>query len=220
MLGCPFRHLLSQAAVELAAHHDELAAPGGAESVATASGCDRGRATDRGPGHGRDHGRDQRGQEGGPSTRCATAVSGLCRDKTENGIVTVHVGMAVGRFQALVDEDLYPPKSWDQDRERCRAAGIPDEVRYRTKWKIALAQLVRLDRNGVRLDWLTFDEGYGTVLFSPGKRELRSRSGEQSITSSALPATTIHGRHSPLIPAVTRRCVRGRGSACPRGRGP
>lgn len=87
-----------------------------------------------------------------------------CVGKTENGIVTVHVGLAVGRFQALVDADLYLPKSWDQDRERCRAAGIPDEVRYRSKWKLALDQLVRLDRNGVRFDWLTFDEGYGSKV--------------------------------------------------------
>jgi SRSO17 transposase len=87
-----------------------------------------------------------------------------CVGKTENGIVTVHVGLAAGRFQALVDAELYLPKSWDGDRERCRAAGIPDEVRYRSKWKIALAQLVRLDRNGVRFDWLTFDEGYGSKV--------------------------------------------------------
>jgi SRSO17 transposase len=85
-----------------------------------------------------------------------------CVGKTENGIVTVHVGLAIGRFQALLDADLYLPKSWDQDRERCRAAGIPDEVRYRAKWKLALDQLVRLHRNGVRFDWLTFDAEYGS----------------------------------------------------------
>ena len=37
----------------------------------------------------------------------------------DNGIVTVHVGVAKGRFQALLDADLYLPKSWDQDRQRC-----------------------------------------------------------------------------------------------------
>jgi DDE superfamily endonuclease len=49
----------------------------------------------------------------------------------DNGIVTVHVGVAKGRFQALLDADLYLPKAWHADRPRCRAAGIPDEVRYR-----------------------------------------------------------------------------------------
>jgi SRSO17 transposase len=84
-----------------------------------------------------------------------------CAGKIANGIVTVHVGVARGRFQALLDADLYLPRSWDRDRPRCRQAGIPDAVRYQAKWRIALDQLLRLHRNGVRFDWLTFDEGYG-----------------------------------------------------------
>src|SRR3954469_16565785 len=76
-----------------------------------------------------------------------------CVGKVDNGIVTVHVGVSKGRFQALLDADLYLPESWDADRERCRAASIPDEVRYRPKWRIAFDQLLRLDANGVRFDW-------------------------------------------------------------------
>jgi SRSO17 transposase len=87
-----------------------------------------------------------------------------CVGKIDNGIVTVHVGVAKGRFQALLDADLYLPKSWDADRKRCRDAGIPDDVRYRSKWRIALDQLIRLDRRGVRFDWLVFDEGYGSKV--------------------------------------------------------
>lgn len=99
-----------------------------------------------------------------------------CAGKVANGIITVHVGVARGRFQALLDAELYLPRSWDQDRERCRQAGIPDEVRYQAKWRIALDQLLRLHQNGVRFDWLTFDEGYGgkvpflTVLSLAGQR--------------------------------------------------
>ncbi len=87
-----------------------------------------------------------------------------CVGKIDNGIVTVHVGLAKGRFQALLDADLYLPQSWDQDRRRCRDAGIPDEVRYRPKWRIALDQMVRLSGNGVHFDWLVFDEGYGAAV--------------------------------------------------------
>jgi SRSO17 transposase len=87
-----------------------------------------------------------------------------CVGKVENGIVTVHVGVAKGSFQALLDADLYLPKSWDADRQRCRDAGIPDDVRYRPKWRIALDQLVRLSGNGIRFDWLVFDEGYGAAV--------------------------------------------------------
>ena len=87
-----------------------------------------------------------------------------CVGKLDHGIVTVHVGVTKGTFQALLDADLYLPKDWDADRDRCRAAGIPDDVRYRPKWRIALEQLVRLEAAGVRPDWLVFDEGYGAAV--------------------------------------------------------
>jgi SRSO17 transposase len=87
-----------------------------------------------------------------------------CAGKIENGIVTVHVAVAKGRFKALLDADLYLPESWDADRDRCRAAGIPEAVRYRPKWRIALEQLARLEGHGLAFDWLTFDEGYGAQV--------------------------------------------------------
>lgn len=81
--------------------------------------------------------------------------------KLENCLVTVHLGVVWGRHKTLVDAELFLPKSWSEDRERCRAAGIPDDVVYRPKWRIALEQLDRAAANGLPLDWLTFDEGYG-----------------------------------------------------------
>lgn len=81
--------------------------------------------------------------------------------KLENSIVTVHTGVARGRYKTLFDADLFLPQSWDADRRRCRQAGIPDDVVYRPKWQIALGQLDRALANGIRLDWFTFDEGYG-----------------------------------------------------------
>ena len=87
-----------------------------------------------------------------------------CVGKIDNGLVTVHVGVAKGRFQALLDADLYLPASWDADRTRCREAGIPDDVVYRPKWRIALDQVIRLHARGLRFDWLVFDEGYGSKV--------------------------------------------------------
>ena len=87
-----------------------------------------------------------------------------CVGKIDNGIVTVHLGVARGTFQALLDAELYLPKSWDADRPRCRAAGIPDDVRHRPKWRLAVDQWVRLSGSGVSFDWLVFDEGYGSKV--------------------------------------------------------
>jgi SRSO17 transposase len=85
------------------------------------------------------------------------------RGKKENCVVTVHLGGARGRFKTLVDADLFLPEVWDKDRERCQAAGIPDHLHHRPKWQIALEQLDRAGTNGITMDWLTFDEGYGQV---------------------------------------------------------
>lgn len=82
--------------------------------------------------------------------------------KIENCVVTVHLGYAVDDFHCLLGSDLFLPRVWSEDRERCRQAGIPDEVVYRPKWRIALELLDRSTGNGVRFSWLTFDEGYGS----------------------------------------------------------
>lgn len=86
------------------------------------------------------------------------------RGKVDNCVVTVHLGYVAGSFHALLDGDLFlPEESWAQERERCREAGIPDEVVYRPKWQIALDLLERALEEGVRLAWLTADEEYGRV---------------------------------------------------------
>jgi len=81
---------------------------------------------------------------------------------TDNCTVTVHLALAAGESRCLVDSDLFlPEESWSNHRDRCRKAGIPDEVVYRPKWRIALELFDRSRGNGVRYGWLTFDAGYG-----------------------------------------------------------
>jgi SRSO17 transposase len=84
-----------------------------------------------------------------------------CVGKVANGIVTVHLAVARGPLKALLDSALYLPQSWDADRPRCQEADIPDELRYRPKWRIGLELIARAEVNGWQFDWLTFDEGYG-----------------------------------------------------------
>jgi SRSO17 transposase len=87
-----------------------------------------------------------------------------CVGKIDSGIVTVHLAVARGTFQALLDADLFLPEAWGEDRDRCRDAGIPDDVRYRPKWRLAVDQWIRLSTSGVSFDWLVFDEGYGSKV--------------------------------------------------------
>ncbi len=82
--------------------------------------------------------------------------------KVDNCVVTVHLGFATKRFHTLLDaEPFLPEHTWHADRDRCRAAGIPDEVAHRTKWKIGLELLSRAQANGVHFRWCVADEAYG-----------------------------------------------------------
>ena len=75
--------------------------------------------------------------------------------------MTVHLAVARGAYKSLADADLFVPEGWAAARDRCRAAGIPDAIGYRPTWELALGQVRRAGADGVRLDGLTFDEGYG-----------------------------------------------------------
>ncbi len=66
-------------------------------------------------------------------------------------------------FSCIVASDLYLPQSWDDDRDRCRRAGIPDDLVYRPNWEIGIEQVERVMANGLRFDYVTFDEEYGKV---------------------------------------------------------
>ena len=93
--------------------------------------------------------------------------------KTDNCLVTVHLALAQDDFHCLLDGELFLPESWSEDRERCREAGIPDEMVYRPKWEIAVELYDRAIGNGVVFEWVTFDEGYGSK--GPFLRALNER---------------------------------------------
>jgi len=85
--------------------------------------------------------------------------------KVDNCVVTVHLACRCGDFAAILDNDLFlPEQTWDTGpgaKKRRQEAHIPDEVIYTSKWLLALGQVKRAMANGVRFDWLTFDEWYG-----------------------------------------------------------
>lgn len=83
--------------------------------------------------------------------------------KIDNCMISVALGYAsfTGTFRCTLGSELYLPKEWDQDRQRCQKAGIPSNLGHQPKWRIALALLERAQDNGVRFQWLTFDEAYG-----------------------------------------------------------
>lgn len=71
---------------------------------------------------------------------------------------------------------LYLPESWARDRERRAKVGVPDEVSFRPKWRIALDELQRLVDAGVRFGTVVADAGYGVCT------EFRQTLTQMSVT--------------------------------------
>ncbi|WP_446225026.1 IS701 family transposase [Nocardia sp. IBHARD005] len=81
--------------------------------------------------------------------------------RTENCQIGVFLAYSSSRGHALIDRELYVPESWTADRDRCRAAGIGDEVEFATKPRQAIAMLERALAARVPFAWFTADEAYG-----------------------------------------------------------
>jgi len=68
-----------------------------------------------------------------------TKSAGVARQYTgtagtiENCQIGVLLAYASARGRTLLDRELYLPKEWTADSTRCREAGIPDTIEFRTK---------------------------------------------------------------------------------------
>jgi SRSO17 transposase len=105
-------------------------------------------------------------KKGGRSAGVQRQYTGTA-GKHENCQIAVFLAYAAPDGVALVDRDLYLPKSWTDDPARCRAAGVPDEVTFKTKPQLAQAMLERAVAARVPFGWVTGDTVYG------GDRRLR-----------------------------------------------
>ena len=54
----------------------------------------------------------------------------------------------------MIDRELYLPLRWIQDPERCREAGIPEEVAFQTKGEQAQQMIERLWKAGIPFAWV------------------------------------------------------------------
>jgi SRSO17 transposase len=108
-----------------------------------------------------------------------TATVGVKRQYTgtagriENAQVAVYLVYASSSGHAVIDRELYLPRSWTDDPERLQAAGVPSEIGFATKPALAQAMICRALDAGVPAGWVAGDEIYGA---NPGLRaELEAR---------------------------------------------
>jgi SRSO17 transposase len=104
--------------------------------------------------------------------------------KTENCQVGVYMAYVSREEHAIVDTRLYLPEEWTKDRGRCEAAGVPREVKFRTRHELALEML---DGRGASLPhaWVAGDDEMGRP--SDFRLKLRGR-GERYLL--AVPSNT------------------------------
>jgi SRSO17 transposase len=88
--------------------------------------------------------------------------------KVENCQIGTFLAYASARGRALIDRELYLPKSWTIDRDRCVKAAVPDDVQFATKPQHAQAMIERAVAAGVPFAWFTADEAFGQ---NPGLRQ-------------------------------------------------
>jgi SRSO17 transposase len=81
--------------------------------------------------------------------------------RIENCQVGVFLAYAAARGHTFLDRALYVPEEWAQDKQRRRAAGIPQEIRFATKPALARQMLERAFANGVPARWVSGDSVYG-----------------------------------------------------------
>ena len=105
--------------------------------------------------------------------------------KVDNCQVAVLMGYVSGAEHALVNERLYLPKQWAQDRRRRKKCKVPREIRFRTRHDLSLEML---DEVGEMLPhaWIAGDDEMGRN--SVFRRKLRERKEQYLL---AVPSNTL-----------------------------
>jgi SRSO17 transposase len=126
--------------------------------------------------------------------------------RVENCQVAVFLSYAASAGHALIDRELYLPRSWTADPGRCAAAGIPQERGFATKPKLARRMIARALDTGTPAAWVTGDEVYGA---DPGLRaDLEARqTGYVLAVAASHPVITAAGscQVRKIAPRLPRR---------------
>jgi len=105
--------------------------------------------------------------------------------KVENCQVGIYMGYVTRKEHALVDARLYLPKEWTKDKQRCKRAGVPKEVRFHTRHELVL-EMLQEHRAVLPHAWVTGDDELGRN--SGFRAELRAMNERYLL---AVPCNTL-----------------------------
>lgn len=81
--------------------------------------------------------------------------------RIDNCQVATSLHLAGEQGSACIGMRLYLPELWTADRRRCRAAGVPDDIEFATKWEHALELIDSALEAGVRKHVVLGDAAFG-----------------------------------------------------------
>jgi SRSO17 transposase len=99
-------------------------------------------------------------KKGKMSAGVARQYSGTA-GRIENCQIGVFLAWSTPSGHTLIDRELYIPKEWFKDKERCQRAGIPSQRQFMTKIVLGQIMIQRALSKGFRPDWVVADEVYG-----------------------------------------------------------
>ena len=101
-------------------------------------------------------------KQGRHSVGVARQYSGTL-GKTANCQVAVSLHEVCAQGAAVLGWRLYLPESWSADEQRRAVAGIPEQVKFRRKWELALELIDQARKWGLAARIVVADAGYGNV---------------------------------------------------------
>lgn len=100
-------------------------------------------------------------KRGGKSAGVKRQYCGTTK-RPQNCQVGVFASYIGAKGHTLLDRELYIPKCWFKDSERCREAGIPETTCFQTKCELARRMLERVCQAQIPLAWVVADTVYGS----------------------------------------------------------
>src|ERR1700733_4706930 len=116
--------------------------------------------------------------------------------KITNCQLGVFLAYAGPRGRALVDRELYLPRSWTGDQERLAAAGVPEQTAFRTKPQLLELMIERAVAAGIPFGWVTADEAYGDNGPLRARLEERGLAYVLAVARAHVLATPAGGRRA------------------------
>lgn len=128
------------------------------------------------------------------------------KGKVDNCQVGVFTALANKKYVTPIDCRLFLPRSWTEDKERCREVEVPEEfIEYQRKQDLAIQLVIAARIRGVAFNWVGCDAFYGE---DPGFLRSLNEMGETFVADIHKDQRIYLRDPQPYVP--TKKSKKGR----------